>query len=567
MKIRILLSFVCLCFAGYIVAQKPKLPDDVKESIERRIEYGKNPSIVVGLINGDEVAYYAFGKTKEGGSKATENSIYEIGSISKTFTAIMLADQVLKGNMKVDDPVQLYLPATVTMPRFDGDNITLGQLSDHTSSLPRLPSNMAPVDALNPYADYTVDQLYDFLSTHELRRTIGSQYEYSNLAVGLLGHVLSLKTGMSYEELMRVTITNPLHMTATVIKPDANMKKNLAVGHANGVEVPNWDLGAIPGAGAIRSSVHDMVLYIMANMHDSKSSLSKAMQLTHQPRHDKANGSSVGLGWHITPGQDGDITWHNGGTGGYRAFAGYNPKTNQGIVVLTNSDQSVDDIGFHVLDPATPLNPVSPSIATWIRETIDRDGTDGLQEKFDAVKKGSKYLADENDINTLGYYYMGLLKFNEARAVFAINMREYPESFNVYDSYAESLMESGQVDSAKYYYAKSIEMNPANQNGIDQLAKLGVEYKTPDVAVDETILETYVGTYELAPGFTIVFTREGKQLFGQATGQERFELKAKSDTEFYLTVTPASVVFNKDEHGHVTMTLTQGGQTFVCKRI
>jgi hypothetical protein len=146
-------------------------------------------------------------------------------------------------------------------------------------------------------------------------------------------------------------------------------------------------------------------------------------------------------------------------------------------------------------------------------------------------------------------------------------MREYPESFNVYDSYAESLMEDGQLDSAKYYYKKSIDMNPGNSNGIGQLAKLGVTYKADSIAVDEATLETYTGTYELAPGFNIVITREGNQLFGQATGQAQFELFPKSQQEFYLKVTPASGVFAKNEQGTMQLTWRQGGQEFVCKRI
>jgi D-alanyl-D-alanine-carboxypeptidase/D-alanyl-D-alanine-endopeptidase len=568
MQIRSLFAFLLIGCAFVVNAQKPKLADDVKASIEKRIELGQNPSIVVGLIKDGNVAYYTFGKTKEGGSKVDEHSIYEIGSISKTFTGILLADQINKGKMKADDPVQLYLPSTALMPRYEGVNITLGQLSDHTSSLTRLPTNFTPANALDPYADYSITLMYEYLSTHTLRRPVGSEYEYSNIAVGLLGHVLGLHTGMSFEELMRVVITNPLGMNATVVKADDNMKKHLAIGHANGVEVPNWDLGAIPGAGGIRSSLRDMIVYIKANMTYDASALSKAMQLSHEGRHTKAgNGTGVGLGWHITPGGTGNLIWHNGGTGGYRTFAGFDKGANIGVVVMTNSDQSVDDIGFHLLDPTSALNPVSPSIALRLREVIDTDGPGGLYQKFKTIKSNGEYLINENDINALGYYYLSLRKIKEARELFYINMIEYPESFNVYDSYAEALMEGGELDSAKYYYQKSLEINPGNQNGVDMLAKMGVIIKQDTVVVDEKTLESYTGTYELAPGFNIVITRDGKQLFGQATGQPQFEMFPKTATEFYLKVTPATAIFSTNAEGKMVMTWMQGGQTFVCKKI
>jgi D-alanyl-D-alanine-carboxypeptidase/D-alanyl-D-alanine-endopeptidase len=568
MQFRFFFALLLIVSATLAHAQKPKLPEDVRMSVEKRIDLGQNPSIVVGLIKDGRIAYYAFGKTAKSGSKADEHSIYEIGSISKTFTGILLADQIIKGKMKADNPVQLYLPSSVVMPRYEGVNITLGQLSDHTSSLTRLPTNFTPANALDPYADYSVAMMYDYLSTHTLRRPVGSEYEYSNIAVGLLGHVLGLHTGMSYEELMRVVITNPLGMNATVIKADDNMKKHLAIGHANGVEVPNWDLGAIPGAGGIRSSLRDMMVYVKANMAYDESALSKAMQLSHQSRHTKVGGGTgVGLGWHITPGGTGNLIWHNGGTGGYRTFAGFDKGANLGVVVMTNSDQSVDDIGMHLLDASLPLEPVSPSIALRLREVIDTDGPGGLYEKFKTIKSNGEFLINENDINALGYYYLSLRKIKEARELFYINMKEYPESFNVYDSYAESLMEDGQLDSAKYYYHKSLEINPGNENGIDMLARMGETVKQDAVIIDAEILDTYTGTYELAPGFNIVITRDGHQLFGQATGQAQFELFPKTTTEFYLKVTPATAVFSKNADGSMVMTWMQGGQTFVCKKI
>jgi CubicO group peptidase (beta-lactamase class C family) len=342
-------------------AQKA-LPTEVVTSINARINNGYSPSIAIGIIDKDGPQYYLFGTKTAGGQPVNEHTIYEIGSISKTFTGILLAQAVLDGQVKTDDPAQKYLPEGVKLPTRDGKQITLGHLSDHTSALARMPTNFTPKDPANPYADYTVEQMYAFLNGYTLPRDIGVQYEYSNLAQGLLGHILSLRAGTSYETLMLNKIATPLGMKETKITFDEKMKQNLAMGYSQGVQVSNWDIPTLAGAGAIRSSVHDMLIYLQANMGLKKSKLYPAMQLAHQARHDKPGGGTrVGLGWHISKGAEGDVVWHNGGTGGYRTFAGYVQETGKGVVVLTNSDKGADDLGLHLLNSTAKLIEVKKS--------------------------------------------------------------------------------------------------------------------------------------------------------------------------------------------------------------
>jgi tetratricopeptide (TPR) repeat protein len=154
-----------------------------------------------------------------------------------------------------------------------------------------------------------------------------------------------------------------------------------------------------------------------------------------------------------------------------------------------------------------------------------------------------------------------------ATAVFEINMKEFPASFNVYDSYAEALMNAGNNKDAITNYKKSLELNPGNTNGVEMLAKLGVTYEVKTLMLDEALLQTYDGTYELAPGFNLVITHEGTHLFGQATGQSKFELFPKTNTEFYLKVTPASVIFAKNKDGVMGLTLLQNGGVMPGKKI
>lgn len=561
---RYLLTLTCLVIACISVAQTT-LPENVRTSVEKRIAAGQNHSIAIGIIDSLGMHYFSFGVTHDGGMPVDEHTIYEIGSISKTFTGILLAQMHLQGLVSVDDPAQKYLPSSVKLPTYDGEQITLGHLSDHTSSLPRMPDNFNPADPMNPYTDYSVEQMYAFLNGCTLTREIGSDYEYSNLAQGLLGHILALAGDTDYETLVQLVIAAPLEMQETAIELSQKMRKRLARPHARGVEVSNWDIPTLAGAGAIRSSVHDMLYFLGGNMGMIETPIYPAMEMSHQPRHDR-RGVGVGLGWHIANGSEGPVVWHNGKTGGYTAFAGFVKETGRGVVVLTNSDSDCDDIGFHLLNPSSPLREIKPHIAALLRETIDKEGVPGIEEKFAEWKKkyASTHDFGEFDINALGYYYLGRQETDAALAIFKINTEEYPTSSNVWDSYGEAFMIKGDTAAAIENYRKSLEINPGNVNGIEMLRTMGVEYQAAEVKVAEEILDSYLGVYELMPGFNITITREGAQLMGQATGQSSFEMFPRSETEYYLKVVDAQIVFNLNDEGAVeSLTLFQGGQEIV----
>ena len=174
---------------------------------------------------------------------------------------------------------------------------------------------------------------------------------------------------------------------------------------------------------------------------------------------------------------------------------------------------------------------------------------------------------DEDAINSLGYAYLGQEKVEAAIAVFGINVMEFPHSSNVYDSYGEGLMKNGQQAEAIVNYQKSLELNPANLNAVAMLAKMGVEVKQEEIIVEEGLLQSYTGAYELAPGFIITVTRDGSRLFAQATGQGQFEIFPNSNTEFYLKAVEAKIVFAKDAEGVINMTLLQGGMVMPGKRV
>ena len=350
MPVRILLAVVLLSSSA--LARVP--PDsEIRKILADRV--GREDSgagIVVGVIDADGRRVFPYGRQIDG------NTVFEVGSLTKVFTAVLLMDMVRRGEVSLTDPVAKYLPAGVRMPERNGRKITLADLATHTSGLPSLPSNIHPKDETNPFADYSVQQMYDFLSGYQLERDIGSSYEYSNLGFGLLGHVLARRAGKSYEALVRSRICDPLGMKSTGITLTPDRKKRLAAGHdATLAPVPNWDLPTLAGTGALRSTANDLLRFLAANLGYMKTPLAQAMADALSVRHPAAAGGEVAYGWHVQTKDGRSIIWQNGGTAGYASYLAYDPEARTGVVVLTNvgSETGPDDIGRHLLDASYPL--------------------------------------------------------------------------------------------------------------------------------------------------------------------------------------------------------------------
>jgi CubicO group peptidase (beta-lactamase class C family) len=228
----------------------------------------------------------------------------------------------------------------------------------HTSGLPGMPDNFAPADSGNPYADYSVEQLYQFISNHQLTREIGAQREYSNLGYALLGQALTRRAGTDYETLVRNRILVPLGMESTAIVLCPEMQARLATGHNPVLEaVSNWDLPTFAGAGALRSTATDLLAFLEMALDIKQTPLAPALAATlASRRRSEAGDGETSLGWWIKKNGEDEIIWHNGGTGGYVSFIGFLMKAKVGVVVLSNtSTLSTDDIGQHLLNPEIPL--------------------------------------------------------------------------------------------------------------------------------------------------------------------------------------------------------------------
>ncbi|MGD9648099.1 MAG: serine hydrolase [Pirellulales bacterium] len=301
-------------------------------------------------FGGAATRWFFYGHVDDAGQRVPDRqTLFEIGSVSKTFTALLLADMVVRGELSLDDPVQKFLPADVPMKSRDGQPITLVQLATHTSGLPRMPSNFSPADLANPYADYDEQHLYEYFRKARRLREPGGKPVYSNLGMGLLGHALAQAAGKSYEEMIEERICKPLAMTRTRVTLDNALRADLAQPHdGDGAAVKPWDLNALAGAGGIRSDVDDMLAYTAAHLGLVETPLKAAIELVLTPRIKYDTGGGIALAWHILPNDK--VIMHNGQTGGFHSIVALRPDLKLGVVVLASTAwQGVDVIGYGLL--------------------------------------------------------------------------------------------------------------------------------------------------------------------------------------------------------------------------
>ena len=434
-----------LAATGIALARDEALSERIDRLFAPAIEGEWVTGAAVGVIDGEETLVLGYGRGV-GEEPPDGDTVYEIGSVSKTFTGTLLADLVERGEVALEDPVEGLLPKGVTVPTRKGKEVLLWHLSTHTSGLPRMPDNFTPRDPENPYADYSVAQLYAFMKKSKLAREPGKEYEYSNLGAGLLGHALALKANMPYERLLEERIRRPLGMTSTRILLTDDMRERLAPPFlADGTPTKCWDIVTLGGAGGIRSTVNDMLAYVRANLHPGDDDLGRAMALAQTPRHD-IPGGKIGLGWHIG---DRGVVWHNGQTGGYHSYVGFDPKTGRGVVILSNTGNGiVDAIGSKILELLDGKKPKPPELPM-------------------------------------------------------------------------------------------------------------------PVHVAPEVLERYVGTYR-GSGLELAVTREEDRLYAQLTGQARFRLFAKGESEFVYRIVEARITFAEDAS---ELVLHQNGRDMPAERV
>jgi D-alanyl-D-alanine-carboxypeptidase/D-alanyl-D-alanine-endopeptidase len=360
--------------------------DEIRGILQDRIDTARQSvGIVTCSFDSGSQKIVAYGRSGAANDRPLDgDTVFEIGSITKVFTALLLTEMVTRGEVALDDPVSKYLPDNVKMPARNGKQITFLDLATYTSGLPRLPDGI-PNFGDNPYADYTVDRLYSFLSSHVLRFDPGTHYEYTNLGFGLLGHVLARRANTSYEDLVVSRICAPLGLGDTRISLTPSMRERLAQGHQSGLKpTPNWDFPTLAGAGALRSTANDLHKFMKATcLSDAGAPLRPAIDLLLQTRRPADNPNlMVALGWFVRSGNDDEIIWKDGGTGGYASFVGFSTHLRSGAVVLSNSTNPINDIGYRLTNPAYKVAQYPPEVAVDPAILAAYEGVYQMSPKF-----------------------------------------------------------------------------------------------------------------------------------------------------------------------------------------
>ena len=356
--------------------------------------------IVIGMIGPRGRRVMAYGQSGAANARPLDGrTAFEIGSVTKVFTALLLADMARTGDVALTDPVAKYLPAGAGVPARGGRSITLLDLATHTSGLPFMPVGLPDMED-SASARYSVARLYDFLAHYELSRDIGAEWEYSNLGYWLLGQALASRAGTSYEQLLRTRVLAPLHSRSTAFAVSPTLRARLAMGH-NGVlqpapmfsSVPGYNL--MPAAGGLVSTADDLLSLLSVAMGYDRSPLTPDLAMTVRVRRPMGTDAQA-LGWTVI-GKGGDeLIVQDGGTFGYASSVAWDPTRRVGVVVLSNQVAGVGDIARHLLRPNIPLE--KPTATKHTEIALDPSVADIYVGRYEARDEGVFVIA-----HTRGY--------------------------------------------------------------------------------------------------------------------------------------------------------------------
>ena len=352
------------CTLGPVHAQKPVDPQAAADIVKRRLAESEIPACIAVAIVGETSATSFACSAESGPVELKEDSLFEIGSITKGLTGLLLADMVRKGEVKLDDPASLHARPGARLPTRGGRHITLRDLVTHTAGLPRLPPGFRPADWRNPYASFTEDDLYAALARTQLASDIGATSAYSNFGFMWLSEMLARRAGKPFAQLLAERVLEPLGMRDTRIVLDAEDEKRRVQGHDVAYDAASpWDLPAsMAGVGGVRASIRDMRRLAEALAGRRSTPLDETIELALTPLHRRGE-SQVGYGWLLRE-QDGAVrAMHGGGTGGFSSVIAFDRRAKVAVVLLADSVARFDDLAEHLIDPRSPLRPPPPAVA------------------------------------------------------------------------------------------------------------------------------------------------------------------------------------------------------------
>lgn len=347
-----LLSIVLYFLIGVPIASAQHLTDEwVKKAAEPLVQKRVVDGLSIGYIEGKHSGIVHLGSSNRAGKKPDDLTVYEIGSISKVFTGLMLADAVVRGEIDLNAAADVANTAGIRLPSHEGRSIKWIDLSTHRSGLPRLPGNLVPIDLKNPYQNYDSKKAAAFLKQYKLPRQPGASREYSNFGASVLGYLVAQQAGRSYQQLLQKRIAKPLGMTDCTVSLSTDQRQRLATPHDKfGSVTKPWTFSNLPGAGGIRATMQDMLRFAQAQLNPPTGKIGEAIELAWKQHRDADDsGPAMGLGWVIAG--DGQTRWHNGQTGGSHSALFINRKLNCAVVILCNTavNHEIDQLAMQLV--------------------------------------------------------------------------------------------------------------------------------------------------------------------------------------------------------------------------
>jgi len=309
----------------------------VNETVKAYAEKKTTAGLSIGILRNNEQQQYGYGEVIKGLKMIPdENTAFEIGSITKTFTAVMMLNLLSSLNLTIDEPANNLLPASIPLLIKNGKKVTIKHLLNHTSGLPRLPINFGKEsDSQNPYKNQDSSKVYEALKTANLISDPGEKFEYSNLGMAVAGLIIERKSGKSYSDYLKENVCTPLGLTRTKAIRDFN--ENLAKGYTEkGKETPYWDLAGYAGAGSIYSTTKDLLNYSKSILNSDNSSKSAIFKKVKEVTFSSSD-YKIASAWFYLTINGVECLVHDGGTGGFRSFIYIAPSKNLSIVVLANN--------------------------------------------------------------------------------------------------------------------------------------------------------------------------------------------------------------------------------------
>lgn len=571
MKTRQLLTLLIITLVTASVALAQDKAQKIDELLKAYHEYGQLNGSVLVAENGKVIYKKGFGMANmEWEIPNQPDTKFRIGSVTKQFTAALILQLVEEGKIKLDGKVTDYLP---DYRKDTGEKVTVHQLLNHTSgikSYTSLPGFFAN-ESRNPYS---VNDFVKKFASGDLEFEPGSKFSYNNSAYFLLGAIIEKTTGKTYAQVLQERILTPLGMKDTGYDKYAEILKKRAFGYQKlpqGFEnAPYLDMSLPYAAGSLYSTVEDLYKWDQA-LYEDKIISAESKKLMFTPGLAK-----YGYGFFINEQPIGKtqqktkVIAHSGGINGFNSLLTRFVDQKHLVVILdnvgmgnyhANITNSIANILY-----GQPYDAPKKSIAETLFKTAMEKGGAATVAKYRRLKNESPAVYDfsEDALNTLGYQLLSKERTKDAIEIFKLNVEMFPKAANPYDSLGEAYLKDGQKELALANYKKSVELNPENANAVQIINQLeGKETK-----IDASVLDAYVGEYELAPNFILTVTKEGDKLMGQATGQGKLELEPVSETQFTVPAVKANVSFEKGSEGKVTgLILVQGGQTIKAKKI